>query len=603
MLAVIAVATLTFAQAPMEKARSLSSSDPAAAAIPAASGPTANADAQPVQNPGADLINAPAVSFRPDEVQNRFPRLYLPISIEKKLGVHERGGPRAVLLTRRKVPLGSNVSAGTTINRPVATVTSNSRQGPAKPCAAASTNATASTSSVSVVDTAPYLLPFFNNGPVFGLPGTVEGDFWHRTQLIGDPNCKRTDLARRGVFIDMYSTSVYERVTSGGLKTGNSYFQNTQLSINLDTGRAGLWPGGLFHFTVQSRYGSSPENSFTAGSFAPEYAGIELPGPLFWQDTLPSEYFLMQAVSKKFNVILGKINGFFIADQTLFGDRFRYYFANFNFNQNPIYGLFFNTTTLSAIGLWTPTPRLTVAAGVHDPHTEPNTLAANAFQNGDVNLYQEAIFTYTAGGRPGQIAPSFNWSNAPKIDLESPFGQLSPAQIPQAVGVLLFSDSTADLPVNFRKSAFFAISNFSQYLSVKEDPSEIEEKLKNGQFLRGVGVFGRLGYAGPAASNTVNRDASVALLATGLLDNRQYDSFGIGFYYNGISGKFRNSIRQLTNTTVKSENGIEIFYNFAITPAINVNAGYQHIWNPLNASVTLNQNHTDLFLARLNVAW
>jgi len=584
-LAMIAVATVTFAQAPTENARVLISSDPSAAAIPAPPGPTANVDAQPQQNPAADLINPPAVPFRPNEVQ-------IPTA-----SLQARG-------TGNVVPaIGNNLSVRTNIFSPIVTVRPNSRQAPANRCNAASTNTPVSTSLLSIVDTAPYVLPFFNNGPVFGLPGTIEGDFWHRTQLIGDPNCKRSDLTHRGVFIDLYSTSAYERVTSGGLKIGNSYFQNTQLSTSLDTGRAGLWPGGLFHFTVQSRYGSSPENSFTAGSFAPEYAGLELPGPLFWQDTLPSEYFLMQAFSKKFNVILGKINGFFIADQTLFGDRFREYFANFNFNQNPIYGQFFNTTTISAIGLWTTTPWLTIAAGVHDPHTEPNTLAANAFENGDVNLYQEAIFTYTAGGRPAQIAPSFNWSNAPKIDLESPFGQLSPAQIPQAVEVLLSSESTADLPINFRKRSFFAISNFSQYLSVKEDPSQIAEKLRTGQPLRGVGVFGRLGYAGPAAANTVNRDASVALLARGLLDTRQYDSFGIGFYYNGISGKFKNSIRQLTGTTVKNENGIETFYDFAITPAINVTASYQHIWNPLTASVTTKQNHTDLFLARLNVVW
>jgi len=96
----------------------------------------------------------------------------------------------------------------------------------------------------------------------------------------------------------------------------------------------------------------------------------------------------------------------------------------------------------------------------------------------------------------------------------------------------------------------------------------------------------------------------VALLARGLLSSRQYDSFGIGFYYNGVSEKFKNSIRQLTDgTTVKNENGIEIFYDFAITPAINVNAGYQHIWNPLTASVTVNQDHADLFLVRLNVVW
>jgi porin len=609
-LAVIVAATLTFAQVPTEKGRRvLMSSDPTDAAFPAASGPTGNADVQPLQKPTDDLVNEPALPFSPHEVQNRVRKLYLPISIEKILGIYNRGGARkAAFLTRhgRKVALaiGNKGSFRTTISRPLVTVIPNSGQGLGTSCNAVLNNTPVS-ASLSLVDAAPNLVPFFNNGPVFGLPGTVEGDFWHRTQLIGDPNCKRTDLTRRGIFIDLYATSAYQDLTSGGLKTGNSYFQNTQLSINLDTWRAGLWPGGLFHFTVQSRYGSSPDNSFTAGSFAPEYTGLDLPGPLFWQDTLPSEYSLVQSVNEKLIVILGKINGLFIADQTFLGDRFRYYFANANLNKNPIYSNFFNTTTLAAVGVWTTTPWLTIAGGVHDPHTEPNTLAANAFHNGEVNLYLEAIFAYTAGSLPGQIVPAFNWSNEPKIDLESPFGQLSTAQIPQAVNVLLGNDSPDGLPTNFKKRSSFALSNFSQYLFVKEeDPSVIADKLKTGQPLRGLGVFGRLGYAAPAALNTVNRNASVALLARGLLGNRQYDSFGMGFYYNGISRDFRNSIAQLTgDTTVKSENGIEIFYDFAITPAINVNASYQHIWNPLVADVTVNQDHADLFLARLNVVW
>src|SRR5262249_18738757 len=151
-------------------------------------------------------------------------------------------------------------------------------------------------------------------------------------------------------------------------------------------------------------------------------------------------------------------------DQTLLGDRFRYSFANSNFVKNPIYNNFFNTTSISAIGVWTATPRLTIAGGVHDPFTEPNTFAANAFHDGQLNLYLQTIFTYRAGGLPGQISPAFNWSNESKIDLESPFGELSPAQIPQAVDVLLGSDSTAGLPINFKKDAFFVISNFSQYL-------------------------------------------------------------------------------------------------------------------------------------------
>src|SRR5262249_3768808 len=158
---------------------------------------------------------------------------------------------------------------------------------------------------VSLVDVAPGLLPFFNNAPVFGLPGSVEGNFWHRTQLLGGLDGRRMDLANHGLFIDVYSTGYYQDVTSGGLKTGNAYVQNTQASINLDTGRAGLWSAGLFHFTVQSRYRSSPENTFTVGSFVPQYTGLVEPGALLSDDTLPSEYFLLQALTKKVSVILG----------------------------------------------------------------------------------------------------------------------------------------------------------------------------------------------------------------------------------------------------------------------------------------------------------
>jgi len=85
-------------------------------------------------------------------------------------------------------------------------------------------------------------------------------------------------MTRRGLFIDLYSTSAYQDVTSGGLKTGTAFLQNIQLSVNLDTGRAGLWPGGLLHFTLDSRYGASPEQTFTVGSFVPQYYGAIIPG-------------------------------------------------------------------------------------------------------------------------------------------------------------------------------------------------------------------------------------------------------------------------------------------------------------------------------------
>jgi len=454
----------------------------------------------------------------------------------------------------------------------------------------------------SVVNVAPGLLPFFNNAPVFGVSGTVVGNFWQNTQLTGDWGGARTELARRGFFFDAYATSAYQNVTAGGLKTGGSFVQNNQISLNIDTGRAGWWAGGLIHFTAQSRSGDAPENTFTVGSYVPQYTALVLPDPMAAHNIYPSEYFLVQVLSKQFSIVLGKISDVFIPDQTLFGDSYKYYFANFNLNKNPMTTNFYHPTAWAALGAWAPTNWLVVVGGVLDPNSKADNFAVDAYDR--VNLYLQAIISYKLGGLPGQISPAYNWSNQPQIDRGLPFGALSPTQIPQAVGVLLGSPLTDRLPINFRHDSWFAIVNISQYLFVTDDPVTIARKLKSGDVINGIGIFGRLGYA-PGDTNTVQRDASVALVAHGILPGRKYDSFGVGFFYNEISGDLKNDITFLTagTSTAKDEKGVEAFYDFAITPAVRLIPSYQHLWNPLTAQVSLNQSRADIFLARLNVAF
>lgn len=459
------------------------------------------------------------------------------------------------------------------------------------------------TEKASLANLAPALLPYFNNGPVFGLPGTDVGDFWHRTQLSGDWGGVRTDLVRHGLFFDLYSTSTYQNVTSGGLKTGSAFIENTQLSINIDTGRAGLWPGGLFHITLESRYGSSsPQNTFTAGSTVPQYTGLAFPGPFFVHDALPTEYFLLQSLTPQFSVLVGKINVLTICDQTLFGNSYKYDFANLNFNKNPMALNFYNTTSLAAVGVWTPSKRVIVAAGVFDPNSEANNFAAKVYDR--VNIYGTAIFSYKMGDLPGQSWAQFNWTNKPKIDLGVPFGQLESGLNLQAVSVLLGSPSPQGLPINYKPDSWVTIGNVSQYLFVKDPSATIAQKLGSGQPLRGIGVFGRIGYA-PEQTNPITRDASIALLANGLFDLRKNDSFGAGFYYNGISGRLKTDIVQLTGgrALAANEKGSEIFYDFAIIPAIRLISSYQHIWNPLTAEVAKNQRRADVFSVRVSISW
>jgi porin len=459
------------------------------------------------------------------------------------------------------------------------------------------------TEKASLANLAPALLPYFNNGPVFGLPGTDVGDFWHRTQLSGDWGGVRTDLARHGLFFDLYSTSTYQNVTSGGLKTGSAFIENTQLSINIDTGRAGLWPGGLFHITLESRYGSSsPQNTFTAGSTVPQYTGLAFPGPFFVHDALPTEYFLLQSLTPQFSVLVGKINVLTICDQTLFGNSYKYDFANLNFNKNPMALNFYNTTSMAAVGLWMPSKRVIVAAGVFDPNSEADNLAAKAYDR--VNIYGTAIFSYKMGDLPGQSWAQFNWTNKPKIDLGGPFGQLESGMNLQAVGVLLGSPSPQGLPINYKPDSWVTIGNFSQYLFVKDRSAAIAQKLGSGQPLRGIGIFGRVGYA-PEQTNPITRDVSIALFANGLFDLRKNDSFGAGFYYNGISGQLKTDVVQLTggSALAANEKGSEIFYDFAIIPGIRLISSYQHIWNPLTAEVAKNQRSANVFSVRLSMTW
>lgn len=459
-----------------------------------------------------------------------------------------------------------------------------------------------STKKASLINVAPVLLPYFNNGPVFGVAGTDLSDFWHRTQLTGDWGGVRTNLVRHGFFLDLYSTGAYQDTTAGGLKTGSTFIQNTQLSINVDTGRAGLWSGGLVHITLQSRYGNSPQDTFSAGSTVPQYYGLTLPGPFLTRDVLPTEYFLLQSLGSRFAVMLGKITVLTICDQTLFGDSFKYYFANFNFNKNPQALNFYNPTSLTAIGVWRPANWATLAGGVLDPNSQANNLASRAFDR--VNIYGASIFSYTVRGRPGQSWAQFNWTNKPKINLAAPFGAVPSGANTEAVGVLLGNPTTLSLPIRFKPNSWVTIGNFSQYIFVKEDTRKIARSLQSGQPLRGIGVFGRVGYA-PEETNTITRDASLALFAHGLADGRREDSFGAGFFFNAISRPLKESIAQLTAgaARVKDEKGTEVFYDFAITPAIRLIPSYQHIWNPLTAEVARNQRKTDVFLARLSTTW
>ena len=88
----------------------------------------------------------------------------------------------------------------------------------------------------------------------------------------------------------------------------------------------------------------------------------------------------------------------------------------------------------------------------------------------------------------------------------------------------------------------------------------------------------------------------------GLADSRPNDSYGIGYYYNNPLKK-DISLLSAGTANAKDEQGTEAFYDFALTPAIRIIPSYQHIWNPLVAQVSKHEDHSDVFLLRLTLAF
>ena len=82
-------------------------------------------------------------------------------------------------------------------------------------------------------------------------------DFWSRSTLTGDWGGLRTELAAKGVTLDMSITQVGQGVVGGGKNGAWEYGGRGDFILNLDSGKLGLWPGGFFNFEMEGNWTSS----------------------------------------------------------------------------------------------------------------------------------------------------------------------------------------------------------------------------------------------------------------------------------------------------------------------------------------------------------
>jgi porin len=403
----------------------------------------------------------------------------------------------------------------------------------------------------SLVEASPSLIPVSD----------YRGGLWTRRAMTGDWGGYRQTLLENGVTTDVTVTQILQGNAYGGLTTyhGLQYSGSADYYFNLDTGRAGLWPGGLVKVHGQTEFGRGVGRK--VGAILPVNYQSLLPVPGDPGETTLSEVYLMQALSKYLLVTIGKWNPQTFGDTNVFANDQQTQFMNTGLVNNPVLFPFMPYTTIGTFLAIMPLGTDDLIIG---PFFGGTTSMAN--QSG-FNTWLDQPYGTTTGGEvdvkvrpfrlPGNIRLGGVWSNKHFFDL---------AQDRR----LLIEDFVLGRTPEKVDGSYALYGNFDQYVYMEDEETK-----------QGLGLFGRLGFA-PERTNVLNWFYSLGVGGKGVVPRRDEDTFGVGYYFAEVSDDFTKG-PILPN--LNPEQGIEAYYNIQLTPWMQLTPDLQCIINPAVASM------------------
>jgi porin len=368
-----------------------------------------------------------------------------------------------------------------------------------------------------------------------------QGDLRTRLRLTGDWWGTRSALSDRGLTFDFFVTQFYQGVAAGGRRQSWEYGGKLDYLFNLDGGKLGLWKGFSANLHAETRYGSDVNN--IDGLLAP--ANLPMHFPEETNITSITGLKFTQALSENAVVFLGKIN-------TLDEYGFRFSpalgtnrpglagFLNTSLVFNPIVA---RTVPYSAAGVgfaYLREGQPLLALSVFDPEERATKGLDHLFARGVV-LVPDLTLDVKPLGLPGKYNFGGTWSSATYRSVD-PAAYLSIP--PQLVRDERFA------PMETGSWSLYA--NFYQSLWVDSE----DEK-------RSWGVFGQFGIS-DGNPNPVRYLANGGIAGQSVIASRTYDTFGVGYFYLGLSSNFKALARPFLPQ--QDEYGVELFYNAAITP-------------------------------------
>jgi porin len=374
---------------------------------------------------------------------------------------------------------------------------------------------------------------------------------FNSTKLTGDWGGERTKLAENGITIDIDAVQSYQGVLDGGTNRSWKYGGSMDYRLKFDFQKMGLWEGAFLDVQFEHQFGEFVNGD--TGTILSSNTDSLFPLPNYRKVNV-SEFKFTQFLSESFAVFFGKINSLDGDDNIFAGGRGKTNFMHQNFILNPV-------------GIRT-VPYSTLGAG-----------AAVFFPN--VLAKDPAILSFTVLGADGQPNTSgfgrdFDNGETFIVAYRQPtrfFGQSGSHTFSGSYGtkdyVMLGQDPRLLLGGLLGKNVTFAkeedswslMYNMHQYIyTEKEDETQ------------GFGVFARLGTADDK-TNPISNFYSVGIGGKGMIDGRDNDTWGIGYFYAQLS----NELGRIIERDFGDTQGAEIFYNFELSKWLHVAPDFQII--------------------------
>jgi porin len=406
------------------------------------------------------------------------------------------------------------------------------------------------------------------------VPDTWGGDLWSRPRLTGSWGGLRDELARKGVVLDGDLLLTPQGVLGGSRDTDAEFWGSAEYTLNVDTGKLGLWPGGFLKIFAGSTFGESISDA--TGALVPVNTTLLFPEPDEASTGLMHATFT-QFLSPKFGLLAGKI---FTLDAGIgeFAGDYRTQFLNTGLGVPMSLAL----VPISAFGggvVVLPWEGVVLTALVLDPSgTASNNDITEAFDDGVMVLGTGRVAVNPFGLR-GEHRAGVMWSNKTRLSLIQDPSNVArfllierfpllgdPGPILRRLLERFFPQLLVPVqPANTDDSTWAMFYGFEQYLWHP-----------GGDRTRGIGVFFTFGAADDE-TNPVAYSYSMGLGGKGVVPGRPRDTFGIGWARTELSDNFLPLLRQRLRLGLEREDAVELYYNASLTAWLNATVDLQII--------------------------